>query len=183
MVGVAGVRGEFDPKKLASAATFILDYKDDLVTTVELAAKTPLLLLKLSQALSEAGTQAKNASAALSGKDGDGGALGTLKSSSESVAGIAKHMVTASSLLVSTTDAFGSIPLMKLPTAPMRGMAGAVNGATTGVENFALELAELADLLADAGQALGLLGSSLEIASLDVKKILASTEAPKKPKK
>lgn len=164
--------GPFDPAKIVGVAEFVLDRRDDLIASAEFAAKAPKLLLSLSGALYEAGDQAKNASRALIGDDGTSGAAATLKSGSTTLAEISGHLNAVTSLLKSASDGVGSLPLMRWPTLPARTATTAMNDVTSGLGDLAGDMGEFSVFLRAAGHSLDLLGTSLHVASLDVRKLL-----------
>jgi len=135
---------------------------DKLQSVVKLAKDLPAFFEKISDGLSAAGEQARAASVALVGDDGDSGVRGTLGDSSEALKEIVASLTKGVGLIGDAAESAAKVPLMDGPAKRFAEAASELGDTTGKLGDLAAGMASIADTLTAVGKALASLGDHLD---------------------
>lgn len=198
VVDVGKIVGGLDPRKLQVVVDLVWNNKDDLVRLLAMAQYLPDMARLLATGLSEAGAQARLASVALVGEDGQSGAMPTMSAGAASLGTLSDQLGKVSGLvsdaaggvekvgiptvLPTFTSVLGvkviagvevkSLPLLAIPASKLGGAASTINASTSSVGDLAEGLETLAEVLAAVGIALGRLGDALDVTGKQAKSVV-----------
>src|SRR5690349_6398002 len=147
-----------DVKRLQEVVDFVLNRKDDLIVSAQLAAELPALLKVLATGLAESGKHASNAGTALTGASG---ATGRLSDGTKAMASISTSLTVIAKLVGDAADDVAKVPLMSGPAKELASAAHALGDTKANLDALAGNLDEVSAVLNTVGKALEQLGTSL----------------------
>lgn len=174
MVDLGKLLGTVDPRKLPVVVDFVWESKDDLIAAARFARQLPELLITLSTGLSEAATQARAASVALVGEDGNGGMMVSMAHGAGSLGAMSSGFSHTSGLINRAADEFGKVPLMGGPARQLTGAAAGLTDVGADLTGFGQDLLNMAGVLAQVAAALAKLGEALDTSGAKARSLIPS---------
>lgn len=156
--------------RLQEVVDFVINRKDDLLVSAQLARELPALLRVLASGLAESGKHASNAGKALTGASG---ATGRIGDGAKAMASISTSMTIIATLVGDAADDVAKVPLMSGPASQLASAAHALGDTKANLDALARDLDDISGLLNSVGQGLEQLGKSLGATGREAKKLVS----------
>lgn len=155
---LGSIFGDFDADQLGDVIDLVTKNKD----TLALVGRLPEFLEKIADGLNGAGEQARAASFALVGDDGESGVRATLADSAQALTAIVVSIGAGAKRIADAAESAAKVPLMDGPASRLADAAEEMSNTTDRLGDLAKGMESIGETLAKVATALAKLGEHLD---------------------